>query len=145
MIPRIDRAIPQAIDLGVQDPSSSQLLYHPGSASVTTQATGLGVDFSATPLVGVAPLTVQFTSVTSGPSLANVWDFGDGGHASQNLNPSYGYPEPGTYTVRLTLANQWGVTEKVREAYITVSPSDTLTDENNILITLEDGEIIQVD
>jgi PKD repeat protein len=37
-----------------------------------------GADFSATPLSGLAPLTVQFTD-TSGSDASNwIWTFGDG-------------------------------------------------------------------
>ncbi|NLW75617.1 MAG: PEGA domain-containing protein, partial [Methanomicrobiales archaeon] len=51
------------------------------------------------------------------------WEFGDGG-TSMVASPSYTYQNPGTYTVKLTASSQTsGTSTKVREEYITVSPS----------------------
>ncbi|NLV27532.1 MAG: PEGA domain-containing protein, partial [Methanomicrobiales archaeon] len=51
------------------------------------------------------------------------WDFGDG--TSEMLaNPSHTYQNAGTYTVKLTASSQTGGSStKVKEGYITVSPS----------------------
>jgi len=86
-----------------------------------TQAGGIVADFTASPTSGTAPLTVQFTD-TSSPTMW-AWEFGDGG-TSMVASPSYTYQNPGTYTVKLTASSQTsGTSTKVREEYITVSPS----------------------
>lgn len=54
-------------------------------------------------------LTVLFTDMSTGEPLSWIWDFGDGG-ASTERNPSHTYARPGTYTVRLTIANEFGIT-----------------------------------
>ncbi len=55
--------------------------------------------FSGTPATGFAPLTVRFTSTSSGAD-AWAWKFGDGG-TSPAENPSHTYITPGTYSVSL--------------------------------------------
>lgn len=53
-------------------------------------------------------LTVLFTDVSSGEPVSWVWDFGDGG-ASTERHPSHTYSKAGTYTVKLTVGNEFGV------------------------------------
>jgi len=55
--------------------------------------------FTATPVSGFAPLTVRFTSTSTG-SDAYAWRFGDGG-TSPAENPVHTYTAPGTYSVSL--------------------------------------------
>jgi PKD repeat protein len=55
--------------------------------------------FTGTPVSGFAPLTVRFTSTSSGAD-AWAWKFGDGG-TSPAENPSHTYTTPGTYSVSL--------------------------------------------
>ena len=55
--------------------------------------------FTGTPTSGFAPLTVQFTSTSSGTD-AYAWKFGDGG-TSPAENPVHTYTTPGTYSVSL--------------------------------------------
>lgn len=80
-------------------------------------------DFLASPLSGVAPLTVDFTDTSTGPVDQWLWDFGDEpgptfGQSdatpfevrgttsavtfSSEQNPTFTYTQPGTYTVSLT-------------------------------------------
>ena len=62
--------------------------------------------FSADPLSGYAPLTVQFTNTSTGSDLNYKWYFGDysveNGGTSTEMHPAYTYQEPGTYSVILT-------------------------------------------
>ncbi|MDX8549241.1 PKD domain-containing protein, partial [Methanospirillum purgamenti] len=84
---------------------------------------GIVADFSGAPTSGTAPLTVQFTDMSTGGPTMWAWEFGDGG-TSMVASPSYTYQNPGTYTVKLTASSQSsGTSTKVREGYITVSPS----------------------
>ena len=66
------------------------------------------IDFSAVlpcysinyPIVGYAPLTVEFTNNSFGAT-KYLWDFGDG-HTSTDVSPTHIYDEFGIYTVTLT-------------------------------------------
>jgi PKD repeat protein len=63
---------------------------------------------SATPLAGVAPLGVAFSSAGSydpaGVSLSYLWTFGDGSTSTQ-ANPSHTYQSVGTYSAQLQVSN----------------------------------------
>lgn len=64
-------------------------------------------DFTATPTSGSAPLTVTFTDASSGNITDWSWDFGDGDSASGQTAIKT-YPNPGTYTVSLTVTGADG-------------------------------------
>ena len=100
-----------------------------------SQTGGIVADFVGTPTSGTAPLTVQFTDKSTGNPTMWSWDFGDGpipmdsascagGNCGNIANPSHTYSAPGTYTVKLTASSQTGGSStKVKEGYITVSPT----------------------
>jgi PKD repeat protein len=75
--------------------------------------------FTATPLAGLTPLTVQFTDLSTGGPTAWSWSFGDGG-TSTSQNPQHTYTTPGTYTVNLTATNEYGSDYELKTDYITV-------------------------
>jgi PKD repeat protein len=78
-------------------------------------------DFSANVTSGTAPLTVQFTDLSTNSPNAWAWDFGDNGTSSVK-NPSHQYTSAGTYTVKLTASNANGTgTTATKTGYITVS------------------------
>lgn len=77
--------------------------------------------FSASPLVGTAPLNVAFLDNSSGIIASKVWDFGDGETSTQN-NPLHTYAQPGTYTAKLTVTNAAGS----NEATTTITVSEPL-------------------
>ncbi len=84
--------------------------------------------FTATPLVGAAPLPVQFTDTTYGTVTGRIWDFGDGSPVSTATNPSHTYAALGTYTASLTTTNANGSNTatqviKVVTAPVTVTPA----------------------
>lgn len=58
--------------------------------------------FSADPIYGTAPLTVQFTDKSTGYPGTWLWDFGDGSTSTQR-NPSHTYQYAGAYDVVLTV------------------------------------------
>lgn len=67
--------------------------------------------FSASVTQGIAPLNVTFTSesVTAVGRLLYTWDFGDGTYdESRDGTVLKTYSTPGTYTVTLTVSNQFG-------------------------------------
>jgi PKD repeat protein len=84
-------------------------------------------DFVGNPTSGVAPLTVDFTDLSTGDPTSWSWDFGDGVGGSALQNPSYIYNNPGTYTVELTATNTYGSDTEIKTNYITViDPSATV-------------------
>ncbi len=82
---------------------------------VTGKAAAPTADFSANPVKGVAPLTVQFTDNSAGNRpFTYAWDFdNDGNVDSTEENPTYTYSNPGNYTVKLTITNAYGTDEKI--------------------------------
>jgi PKD repeat protein len=83
---------------------------------------GITADFSADPTEGNAPLTVQFTDLSS--STLGVatwsWDFGDGGTSTER-NPMHGYVAEGSYTVSLAVTGPAGSDAETKTDYISVS------------------------
>ena len=77
-------------------------------------------DFSAAPLSGQAPLTVDFTDLSTNQPVTWNWSFGDG-NTSTEQNPSHTYASAGTYDVSLTVSNGGGDDTKTVSGYITVT------------------------
>lgn len=76
-------------------------------------------DFTASPVVGRAPLVVQFTSYL-GSYESWRWDFGDGTYSDEE-NPIHTYTSPGDYTVALIAqSTENGTTSRTRRDYIQV-------------------------
>lgn len=87
-------------------------------------------DFTATPLTGTAPLTVQFTDSSTGNIDTWAWDFdNDGVTDSTQQNPGYTYTEAGIYTVSLTATGLAGSCTETKVAYITVRELPTEEEE----------------
>jgi PKD repeat protein len=74
---------------------------------------------------GTAPLTVNFTSTSSGTIDTYAWDFGDG-TTSTAQNPSKVYSTAGTYTVILTVSGPGGANTVTKGNLIAVSSAPTL-------------------
>ncbi len=72
-------------------------------------STGTLADFDITSPANCQPPTnVQFTDKSVGTgNLEYLWDFGDGTIATSE-NPSHTYADPGSYTVSLTITNDFG-------------------------------------
>ena len=109
---------------------------------ITVRDVSINADFVGDPTSGYAPLTVQFTDLSTRNPTKWLWDFGEGDGtiipASEEeevtceggrcpphntlQNPRHTYRFPGTYTVTLTASNQYGTSDtEVKEAYITVT------------------------
>jgi len=86
----------------------------------------ISADFSFDPQSGIAPLTVQFTDLSTGDPTMWAWDFGDGS-TDMVASPSHTYEKPGTYTVRLAASSQ-SCGEESKEKTITVSPCNIKAD-----------------
>jgi PKD repeat protein len=81
-------------------------------------------DFSATPLSGTTPLTVQFTDLSTGPPTSWEWRYSTGGSYttfSTQQNPSFTFSNVGTYSIRLKATNSQGDNTKTKSAYIVVT------------------------
>jgi len=76
--------------------------------------------FTGSPTNGPAPLTVNFTDLSSNDPTSWSWDFGDTG-TSDIQDPSHIYTNPGTYTVTLTATNAAGSDDEIKTNYITVT------------------------
>ena len=82
------------------------------------------VSYVASPTMGFRPLTVEFTPVVSttppaDPSLAYVWDFGDG-RTSTLTSPSHQYVATGVYTVGLRVSNPVTTVVEVKPELVVV-------------------------
>jgi PKD repeat protein len=85
-------------------------------------------DFSATPISGVAPLTVQFSDRSEYNPTSWLWILGDETWPSDEQNPSHTYTVPGLYTVSLTVTNDYGQNEQSKTDYILVRASMPVAD-----------------
>ena len=99
--------------------SAAQNLGEGGSTDlvsifVSEEEAAVTTDFEADVLAGPAPLTAQFTDLSTGNPTAWAWDFGDGS-GSTLQNPSHEYSAPGAYTVSVVVSRDGGddVVEKI--------------------------------
>ena len=79
-------------------------------------------DFNATPVTGVAPLTVAFANTSDYQNLPPqrfAWVFGDG-DSSITEHPTHTYTTPGVYSVFLSVTTKGGEAQLLREDFITV-------------------------
>lgn len=72
--------------------------------AIGTELSPLEADFSVNETMGLPPLTVGFTDLSTGSAEGWHWDFGDGNLSSEQ-NPVHIYTDPGTYTVSLIVHN----------------------------------------
>jgi PKD repeat protein len=83
-------------------------------------AKGPVANFRFTPDNGKAGETVvNFTDLSVGNPTTWNWDFGDGGISSLQ-SPSYTYPRPGVYTIKLTVSDEIGISSQSASQVITV-------------------------
>lgn len=85
-----------------------------------TVTTNLVADFTANRTIGTSPLVVKFTDLSIGSPTSWHWVFGDGGNSS-DPNPTHVFASPGTYSVKLEVANKDGNSTETKAGYITVS------------------------
>ena len=78
--------------------------------------------FNASATSGCGPLTVQFTSTSTGNPTAYFWSFPGGvPDTSTAQSPTVVYNTPGTYGVTLTVSNAAGTNTATQSSYITVN------------------------
>ncbi|MCZ7582295.1 MAG: PKD domain-containing protein [Deltaproteobacteria bacterium] len=92
-------------------------------------------DFTADPVTGDAPLTVQFTDTSTDYNGCRVqlwsWNFGDAG-TSHDPSPTHVYTHSGTYDVTLTVQSLGGQVMKRKRNFINVTgaPDDDDADDD---------------
>jgi PKD repeat protein len=102
---------------------------------VSVGALIISANFSGYPKSGNAPLNVNFTDESTGTITSWHWSFGDG-TSSSIQNPSHTYPDPGTYTVSLTVSGPDGSDTETKTDYILaineikILPSDGAANDN---------------
>jgi PKD repeat protein/FtsP/CotA-like multicopper oxidase with cupredoxin domain len=110
---------------------ASPSLGYPTVAVNSTASTGVlpaanstvaTANFIGSPTGGVAPLTVQFTDLSTGSPTGWSWSFGDSDSTNASVqSPVHTYQYPGNYTVSLTA--------------MTIGGNNTLTLQNYIVVT----------
>lgn len=92
--------------------------------------------FSAAPLVGMAPLNVNFTDTSSSSSGSVVlwaWDFNNDGIIDSNIqHPSFVFSTPGKYTVTLTATDAHGNRAVITKTAYIVAGDTTDQDQDGI-------------
>lgn len=111
------------VSLMVQGPGGGDSISYPDLISVLAPTTPPKADFTAEPLVGYG--VVHFTDRSIGQIDTYDWQFGDGG-ISDERNPTYEYPDPGIYTVTLTVTGPHGGDTEVKTDYITILYPETV-------------------
>lgn len=85
------------------------------------KVSGLLPDFEVSLSSGHAPLSVNFTDLTIGNTLYWSWDFDNDGLAdSEDQNPGWVYPDPGVYTISLTVSDPYFTKTIVKNDLINV-------------------------
>ena len=115
---------------GPQLTQGKNILPTPGIPStVSLSKMAPSAQFTASPLQGQYPLTVQFTDLSgSGSASSYAWDIdNDGIKDYTTQNPRHTYLAPGKFTVKLTVTNTAGSDTDIKTNYITVSSSPVLT------------------
>jgi len=83
-------------------------------------------DFSADPLLGLLPVDIQFTDLSTGEFDIIVWEWdfdNDGTIDSYDQNPTYTYSNAGIYTISLTVYDNVSVDTETKINYIIVGSS----------------------
>ena len=103
-------------------------------------------DFFSPTVSGCSPSEITFVN-TSTDAVSFLWDFGDGGTAT-NINPSHIYYIPGDYTIKLIVTNSYGCSDTslkvnyihVPGTFATFSPS-TSNGCQNVEVQFTDSSI----
>jgi PGF-pre-PGF domain-containing protein len=103
------------------DPDVSDIYLY--NLSDISKSDNIAAKFTSNVTLGIAPLTVSFTDVSTGSPTSWLWDFGDG-TTSTAQNPEHTYNEMGGYTVNLTVNNSIGSSTTGTYGYIIVGIVD---------------------
>ncbi len=79
-------------------------------------------NFAGDPRLGLVPLEVKFSDLSTGNPNSWLWDFGDG-EKSSDRNPTHEYTKKGLFSVELTVTNDKGDDTERKINYINASDS----------------------
>ncbi|UCC68002.1 MAG: S-layer homology domain-containing protein [Armatimonadota bacterium] len=96
-------------------------------AYITVAPAAPVAEFSGSPTSGTAPLTVNFTDLSTNSPTAWQWDFGDDSTSTQQ-SPSHLYETAGRYAVSLTAGNASGSDTAMKSRYVVVNFVDVAAD-----------------
>jgi PKD repeat protein len=113
------------VTLTIDGPLGSTSDTKPEYISVLPVGAKPQADFSASPLSGEVPLTIEFTDESTGDFDTWEWAFGDGGTSTEQ-NPTHIYTQSDVYTVTLTIDGQSGSDTAIKSNYISVLPKSEL-------------------
>ena len=114
------------VSLLVTGPGGSDTKVKANYITVNAPLPPLVAKFTAAPLLGYAPLEVQFSNQSTGPWQTVLWDFGDG-NTSTVSNPLHTYQEPGYYSVSLTITTLSTSKTEFKENYIhAIAPQEVV-------------------
>ncbi len=148
-----------SVHSNIQNPTYTYLLAGSYTVTLTLMNAALETDTYNDDVVIMTPVadftfnqfcdSLEFTdsSTPAGEITAWGWDFGDGIGFSTNQNPTYTYPNPGDFTVSLTVTHNTGCTSIASTQNISVVPTaafnyiQTCNNINFIDISTPTGEI----
>ncbi len=102
------------VDDGSGTTNGSHWSFTTGSEQPPTAA------FSGSPSSGPAPLTVNFSNLTTGDYDTCTWTFGDTSSSTNCNDPAHTYNTPGTYSVMLSVDGPQGSDSTTKTNYIQV-------------------------
>ncbi len=108
------------VALTVTGPGGTSTATKAGYITVTAAPTAPVASFTANTTSGAAPLTVAFTSTSTGNISGYSWNFGDG-TSSTTANPSHTYSAAGSYSVSLTATGPGGSNTMTKTNFVTVT------------------------
>jgi PKD repeat protein len=77
---------------------------------------------------------IQFTNESINLPNTHLWEFGDG-ETSSEQNPAHVYQSSGTYSVNLTVSNDYGNDQEIKTDYININLAPAPTSENQTVCT----------
>ena len=131
-----------AVGLTVSGPGGTNVLTKAGYILVSSaSATAPVANFTADKTSGVAPLSVNFTSTSTGSITSYAWIFGDG-TTSGLQNPTHSYAAAGSYNVSLTVSGSAGSNTMTKSGFVTATTSPSLGSEiivDNLAAGIQDA------
>ena len=106
---------------------NGKVTCYSGGLDSSTTPIKITANFTAEPLYGAKPLSVDFTDTSTAENTTITswqWDFNNDGQIdSIEQNPSWIYTDDGSYTVVLTVSDGIRSDTEIKEDYITVAPT----------------------